>query len=81
MLPIDETTIVPHVNTGEFWDKHPGVWPGVTRYIDTDDKGNILDVWERDKNGVMVDVTERERLRVELAAAQADLERYTEDED
>lgn len=69
------------LNIGPFWDKHPDVYPQVTRYIDTDCKGNILECWERNKEGVMVDVTERERARVELEKAQAEYERYNDEED
>lgn len=69
------------VNTGDFWDKHPDVYPEVTRYIDTDEKGNILECWERNKEGVMVDVTERERARMDLEKAQKEYERYADEED
>lgn len=57
-------------NTGPFWKKHPDVYKSVTRFTDTDQKGNIIEAWERDANGVMVDVTAREQARQELIRAQ-----------
>lgn len=57
-------------NIGPFWKKHPDVYKSVTRFTDTDQKGNIIEAWERDENGVMVDVTARERARQELIRAQ-----------
>lgn len=66
------------VNIGPFWDLHPDVYPEVTRYIDTDEKGNILECWERDKEGVMIDVTARERARMDLEKAQKEYERYAD---
>lgn len=74
----DDMTLV---NTGEFWDKHPDVWPGVTRYIDTSEDGDILEVWERNRDGIMVDVTERERLRAKIVALQEEVDKYKEDEE
>lgn len=66
------------LNIGPFWDIHPDVYPDVTRYTDTDEKGNILECWERNKEGVMVDVTEREKARVELEKAQKEYAKYEE---
>lgn len=68
-------------NIGPFWDKHPDVWPGVKRYIDTDPRGNVRECWERNTEGVMVDVTAREQARVELIRATEELHRLKEDED
>lgn len=56
-------------NIGPFWEKHPDVYRSVTRFTDTDQKGNIIEAWERDANGVMVDVTAREIARQELIRA------------
>lgn len=69
------------LNKGPFWEKHPDVYPQVTRYIDTDEKGNILECWERNKEGIMVDVTAREKARIELEKAQKEYERYNDEED
>lgn len=69
------------LNIGPFWDLHPDVYPEVTRYTDTDEKGNILECWERNNEGVMVDVTERERARIELEKAQAEYESYDDEEE
>ena len=66
------------VNIGPFWDLHPDVYPEVTRYIDTDEKGNILECWERNKEGIMVDVTAREQARMDLEKAQKEYERYAD---
>lgn len=62
------------VNTGTFFDTHPGVTFNVTRYERSDEKGKIIESWERDKNGVMVDVTKRDKLYAEIAEAQEALE-------
>ena len=69
------------VNEGPFWEKHPDVYPEVTRYIDTDEKGNILECWERNKEGIMVDVTAPEKARNELEKAQKEYERYNDEEE
>lgn len=63
------------VNTGEFFDTHPGVIPHVTRYERVALNGDIIETWERDKNGVMVDVTQRDKYRKQLIEAQEELER------
>ena len=64
------------INEGPFWDKHPDVYEGVIRYTDTDEHGSIREAWERDVNGVMVDVTEREKAYQELERAQEAMARY-----
>ena len=69
------------VNEGPFWEKHPDVYAGVTRYTDTDPKGHILECWERNEEGVMVDVTERERAKMELVKAQEALGALVEEDD
>ena len=62
------------VNKGKFFDTHPGVIPNITRYERTDLAGKVIESWERNKNGVMVDVTERDKLYAEIEAAQEALE-------
>lgn len=69
------------VNVGPFWKKHPDVWPGVKRYIDRDSKDNILECWERNEEGIMVDVTEVERAKMELVKAQEALGALVEEDD
>jgi hypothetical protein len=69
------------LNIGPFWDIHPDVYPDVTRYTDTDEKGNILECWERNNEGIMVDVTEREKARIELEKAQQEYEKFTEEDE
>lgn len=66
------------VNTGEFFDKNPGVTPWVTRYEAVSLNGDIIETWERDKNGVMVNVTARDKYRKELIEAQEELARLQE---
>ena len=69
-------------NIGPFWEKHPDVWPGVKRYIDTDPHGDVRECWERNTEGVMVDVTAREQARVEMLRATEALNKFVqEDED
>ncbi len=46
----------------------------VNKYTDVKD-GKIAQAWERNKDGVLVDVTERERAREELEAAKEALEK------
>ena len=62
------------VNEGPFFDTHPGVTPHVTRYERTDMSGKLIESWERNKNGVMVNTTARDILRDKLARAQEELE-------
>lgn len=62
------------VNDGEFFDTHPGVIPAVTRYEQINERGEIAESWERDKNGRMINVTMRDRLYKEIADAQDALE-------
>lgn len=74
--PYDTSTFV---NTGTFFDTHPGVTPNVRRYERTDMTGKLIESWERDKNGVMVDVTKRDLLYKELEDAQEALTRWKGD--
>lgn len=69
------------VNTGEFWELHPDVWPGVKTYVDADPKGNIIEYWERDENGVMIDRTDYAQARLELARAQENYDNFMDKED
>lgn len=63
------------VNDGPFWDKYPDVWPDVRRYERFDTEGSLIESWERDTNGRMVEVTQRDKLREEILAAQEQIER------
>jgi hypothetical protein len=58
------------VNEGEFFDKHPGVIPNVKCYIRYDSENKVIESWARDDNGVMIETTQRDKLREELIAAQ-----------
>ena len=66
------------VNEGPFFDTHPGVIPHVTRYERTDMSGKLLESWERDKNGVMVETTKRDLLYAEIISAQEALDKMKE---
>lgn len=68
-------------NVGPFWDKHPDVYPGVTSYIDTAPNGDIIEYWERDKDGVMVDHTAIAQARLELERAHEKAAKYITSED
>ena len=66
-------------NEAEFMEKHPKIaedfnydltWLKV--YTDYKD-GKINERWERNKQGVLVDVTEREKAKDELMKAQEEL--------
>lgn len=70
--PYDTSTFV---NDGPFFDTHPGVTPNVRRYERTDMTGKLIESWERDKNGVMVDVTKRDLLYKELENAQETIDK------
>lgn len=69
------------VNTGPFWDKYPDVYSEVTRFTSTDINGDLVEAWERDANGVMVDVTEREKAYQELERAQEAMSKFFDEED
>ena len=68
------------VNEGPFFDKHPDVIKSVTRFEQLDDRGNIVESWERNDKGVMIDTTERDMLREELIKAQEVLQRIKDKE-
>lgn len=58
------------INDGPFFEKYPDIYPDVTRYEHFDQKGKIIESWERDDNGRMHDVTKRDQLREKLIAEQ-----------
>lgn len=58
------------INNGPFFDKHPDIYPDVTRYEYTDEKGCVIETWERGKDGYMHETTKRDKAREELIAAQ-----------
>lgn len=66
------------VNEGEFFIKHPDVIGNVTRFERRDINQNLLEAWERNEAGVMVDVTEQVKLREEIAKAEKELAKYGE---
>ena len=61
------------VNDGLFFEKHPDVYKDVTRYERTDEKGRIIESWERADDGHMVETTKRDKLREEIIAAEEQL--------
>lgn len=69
------------VNDGPFFDKYPDVYPNVRCFTATDEEGNIVEQWERDKNGRMVDVTQRALLEQEVAKARQNLDKLCQKED
>lgn len=69
------------VNTGRFWELYPDVFPGVTRFEITNEKGSIVESWERGKDGIMHETTARDKAREELIAAQKAMEKYIEEDD
>ena len=62
------------VNDGTFFDTHPGVTRNVKRYERLDGSGNVIESWERNEKGVMVDVTKRDELYRKIADAKEALE-------
>ena len=67
-------------NIGPFWEKHPDVWPGVKRYVERDRHDRVTECWERNTEGVMVDVTAREIAREEVLRAAEELARLEDDD-
>lgn len=64
----------PYKKTNQtFEEKHPGVWPGVNRFEVLDANGGIKELWIRNKNGVMVDVTEKYLLEREIARLESEV--------
>lgn len=68
------------VNTGEFFEKYPDVTPHVTRFERQDASGKIEESWERNEQGIMVNMTARDKLYEEIEAAQEALEDLREKE-
>ena len=64
----------------EFEKRHPGCWPGATRFELTDTRGNILESWEKNADGIWKEVTQRDLARKEIVKAQEELERILEKE-
>lgn len=69
------------VNDGPFFTKYPDVYPNVKTFVATDEEGNIVEQWERDKSGRMVDVTQRALLEQEVAKARQNLDKLCQKED
>lgn len=69
------------VNEGPFFDKHPDVIKNILRFEATDEAGHIVESWERNDKGVMVETTKRDLLREELIAAQEAYDRLKDKED
>lgn len=57
-----------------FEEKYPGVWSGTNRFEVLDANGGIKELWIRDKNGVMVDVTEKYLLEQEIARLESEVQ-------
>lgn len=65
----------PYKKTNQtFEEKYPGVWSGTNRFEVLDASGGIKELWVRDKNGVMVDVTEKHLLEQEIARLESEVE-------
>ena len=58
------------INDGPFFDKYPDIYPDVTRYERLDEKGHVLESWERGDDGRMRETTQRDKIREELIAAE-----------
>lgn len=62
-------------NTNQtFEEKYPGVWSGVNRFEILGPNDDIKELWIRDKNGVMVDVTEKYLLEQEIARLESEVQ-------
>lgn len=68
------------VNEGPFFDKHPDVIKSIIRFEAVDEYGKIVETWERDSNGVMIETTKRDLLREELIKAQEELQQLKDKE-
>lgn len=64
------------INKGKFFDLHPDVIGDVTKFEKYDTDGNIVEAWERNEEGHMVDVTEKVKLLREIAEAEKALDKY-----
>lgn len=59
------------------YQKYPELkWqaPKAKTYKRLNEKGIVVEMWEKDENGNWIDVTDRERKKQELAAAQKEYE-------
>lgn len=57
----------------EFFDKYPDVFKEIVRYERTDSKGDLIESWERNEDGEMINVTSRDMLREEITNAKSSL--------
>lgn len=69
------------VNKGPFFDKYPDVYKNVKRFESYDLQGDLVESWERNEKGEMIDVTQRDKLREELIAAQEALDKIAAEEE
>ena len=69
---------ITYINTGEFFEKHPDVIGNVTRFERRSGEGILEEVWERNDDGIMVDVTEIYKLQEEIAKAKKEVAKYAE---
>ena len=61
------------INDGEFFEKYPDIYPEVTRYERFDSEEHLIESWERGEDGRMHNVTERDRLRIQIIKAKEEL--------
>ena len=66
------------INDGPFFAEHPDIYPDVVRYERLNEKDKIIESWERDDNGHMVETTKRDKLREEIIAAQEEISKLEE---
>ena len=69
------------VNEGPFFDKHPDTIKNLIRFESVDEYGRIVESWERNSKGVMVETTQRDQLRDELIKAQEQLQAIKDKEE
>lgn len=67
----------------QFFDKHPELKELIInneskRYTQLDAEGNLIEQWELNESGEWIDVTERELLKIEIAKATEELEKFKE---
>lgn len=74
----DDSTFV---NEGPFFDLHPDVMKNLKRFESYDLAGNLIESWERNDKGEMIDVTKRDKLREEIIAAQEALDKFAAKEE
>ena len=66
------------INDGPFFEKYPDVYPDITRYERTDEKGHIIESWERGQDGRIHDTTERDKIREQIIEAEETLAKLEE---